>query len=47
MKILVLSNDEMERSVIQQVVQHNGHEILMAGASEDAMQLLQEGKSVL
>lgn len=42
MKILVLSNDEMERSVIQQVVQHNGHETVMAGASDDAMQLLQE-----
>lgn len=43
MKILVLSNDEMERSVIQQVVQHNGHEVLMAGSSDDAMQALQEG----
>jgi diguanylate cyclase (GGDEF)-like protein len=43
MKILVLSNDEMERTVIQQVVQHNGHEILVAGNSDDAMQLLQEG----
>jgi len=44
MKILVLSNDEMERSVIQQVVQHNGHEVLMAGKSDDAMQFLQEGE---
>jgi diguanylate cyclase (GGDEF)-like protein len=43
MKILVLSNDEMERSVIQQVVQHNGHEVLMAGNSDDAMLHLQEG----
>lgn len=44
MKILVLSNDEMERSVIHQVVQHNGHEVLMAGNSDDAMQHLQEGE---
>jgi two-component system chemotaxis response regulator CheY len=43
MKILVLSNDEMERSVIQQVVQHNGHETIMAGNSDEAMQILQEG----
>jgi two-component system chemotaxis response regulator CheY len=43
MKILVLSNDEMERSVIHQVVQHNGHEVVMAGNSDDAMQYLQEG----
>lgn len=43
MKILVLSNDEMERSVIHQVVQHNGHEVLMAGDSESAIQLLREG----
>ena len=44
MKILVLSNDEMERSVIHQVVQHNGHEVLVAGNSDDAMQFLQEGE---
>jgi two-component system, cell cycle response regulator len=44
MKILVLSNDEMERTVIQQVVQHNGHEVFTAGNSDDAMQLLQEGQ---
>ena len=43
MKILILSNDEMERTVIQQVLNSNGHEILMAGTSDDAMQLLQEG----
>ncbi|HSO11503.1 MAG TPA: diguanylate cyclase [Anaerolineales bacterium] len=42
MKILVLNNDEMERSVIQQVLQHNGHEIITAGNSEDAMQVLQK-----
>jgi len=44
MKILVLSTDEMERSVIQQVVQHNGHESIMADSSDEAMQLLQEGE---
>lgn len=43
MKILVLGNDEMERSVIHQVIQRNGHEFLAAGNSEEAMQLLQEG----
>lgn len=44
MKILVLNNDVMERSVIQQVLQHNGHEVVDAGNSDDAMQLLQEGE---
>lgn len=44
MKILVLNNDLMERTIIQQVVQHNGHEILYAENSEAAMQLLQEGE---
>jgi len=43
MKILVLNNDIMERTVIQQVLQHNGHELLPAENSETAMQLLQEG----
>lgn len=43
MKILVLSNDLMERTVIQQVLQRNGHEILPAENSEVAMQLLREG----
>lgn len=42
MKILVLDNDEMERSVIQQVLGHNGHEVVTAGNSDDAMQLLRE-----
>lgn len=42
MKILVLSNDEMERTVIRQVVQHNGHELLTAGDSEEALQTLRE-----
>ena len=44
MKILVLDNDVMERSVIQQVLQHNGHEVVMAANSDDAMQVLQEGE---
>lgn len=43
MKILVLNNDMMERTVIQQVLQHNGHEIISAVDSDTAMQLLQEG----
>ncbi len=44
MKILVLNNDLMERTVIQQVLQHNGHQIVAAENSEVAMQLLQEGE---
>jgi two-component system chemotaxis response regulator CheY len=43
MKILVLNNDVVERTVIQQVLQHNGHEIMIAENSDAAMQLLQEG----
>ena len=43
MKILVLNNDVMERTVIQQVLQVNGHEIVAAENSDTAMQLLQEG----
>lgn len=42
MKILVLSNDEMERTVIRQVAQHSGHEVLNAGDSEEALQILRE-----
>lgn len=44
MKILVFNNDVMERSVIQQVLQRNGHEIIWAENSETAMQILQEGE---
>ena len=43
MKILVLNNDLMERSVIQQVLQSNKHDIVSAGDSAAALQLLQEG----
>jgi len=43
MKILVLNNDLTERTIIQQVLQHSGHEIMPAGDSDTAMQLLQEG----
>jgi diguanylate cyclase (GGDEF)-like protein len=43
MKILVLNNDVMERTIIQQVLQYNKHEIIPAQNSEAAMQLLQEG----
>jgi diguanylate cyclase (GGDEF)-like protein len=42
MKILVLNNDVMERSVIQQVLQHNGHEVVTIDNSDDALQILQE-----
>lgn len=45
MKILVLDNDEVERSVIQQTLQQDGHEIILAENSEDAMQLLREGEA--
>src|SRR5512138_1565532 len=44
MKILVLNNDMMERTIIQQVLQNNGHEIIPVGDSDSAMQLLQEGE---
>src|SRR5690349_12813718 len=43
MKVLVLNNDLTERAMIQQVLQHNSHEIISAQDSETAMQLLQEG----
>jgi diguanylate cyclase (GGDEF)-like protein len=43
MKILVLNNDLMERTVIQQVIQEDRHEILPVENSAAAMQLLQEG----
>jgi len=44
MKILVLNNDVMERSVIQQVLQHNGHEVVQAENSDNALQILREGE---
>jgi diguanylate cyclase (GGDEF)-like protein len=43
MRILVLNNDLMERSVIQQVLQSNKHEIISARDSAAAMQRLQDG----
>ena len=43
MKILVINNDFMERSIIQQALQHDKHEIIPAGDSATAMRLLQEG----
>lgn len=43
MKILVLNNDLMERTIIQQVLQQDGHEIMPAENSDAAMQFLQEG----
>lgn len=43
MKILVLNKDLKERAAIQQVLQNNGHELVVAEDSDDAMQHLQEG----
>src|ERR1043165_2665983 len=43
MKVLVINKDLTERTVIQQVLQHNNHEIVSAENSETAMQLLQQG----
>src|SRR5215211_7492236 len=43
MKILVLNQDLDERMIIQQILLHNGHEIVSAETSEVAIQLLQEG----
>jgi two-component system cell cycle response regulator len=43
MKILVLDNDITERSVIQQVLQRNGHQVVMAADSQAAWGLLQSG----
>ncbi len=45
MKILVLNNDVTERSIIQQVLQRNGHEVLTAENSQDAWRQLEEGQS--
>lgn len=42
MKILVLNKDLPERTVIQQVLQNNGHEVVAAEDSTTAMQVLQE-----
>jgi diguanylate cyclase (GGDEF)-like protein len=44
MKVLVLNNDLMERTVIQQVLQRNRHETVLAETTHTAMQLLQEGE---
>ena len=43
MKVLVLNNDLMERTVIQQVLQRNGHDIVVSSGSDEAMQLLRGG----
>ena len=40
MKILVINNDLMERTVIQQVLQVNGHEVVIAENSDTAWKLL-------
>lgn len=44
MKILVLNNDMLERTVIQQILRQMGHEIIPVEDSDSAMQLLQEGE---
>jgi len=43
MKILVINNDLMERTVIMQVLHHNKHEVVVANDSASAMNLLQHG----
>lgn len=43
MKILVLNNDLKERTVIQQVLQNGGHELITAEDSETAIRQIQEG----
>ncbi len=43
MRILVFNKDLTERMVIQQVLQVNGHELILAEDSESAMQQLREG----
>jgi two-component system chemotaxis response regulator CheY len=42
MKILVLHNDLTERTLIEQVLRQNGHEVTTAETSEEAFELLQE-----
>ena len=44
MKILVLNNDLAERTLIEQVLRQNGHEVSTADTSEDAFQLLLQGE---
>jgi diguanylate cyclase (GGDEF)-like protein len=44
MKILVLHNDVTERSLIEQVLQSNGHEVAVVENSDIAFQTLQEGE---
>ncbi len=43
MDILVLTSDLMERSVIQQVLQHSGHQITFTNTVDDAWRRLKEG----
>lgn len=44
MKILVLHNDVTERSLIEQVLQANGHDVAIVEDSDIAFQTLQEGE---
>jgi len=43
LNILVLSNDEKDREVIDKTARHLGHQVLMTGDSDNAMQRLQDG----
>jgi diguanylate cyclase (GGDEF)-like protein len=43
MKILVLNTDLTERSVIQQVLQRGGHQVIMADTSQEAWEVLRQG----
>ncbi|MFZ5912169.1 MAG: GGDEF domain-containing protein [Chloroflexota bacterium] len=43
MDILVLTSDLMERSVIQQVLQHSGHQVTFTHSMEDAWRRMKEG----
>jgi two-component system chemotaxis response regulator CheY len=43
MKVLVLNNDLMERTVIQQVLHRNGHEIVYSESSDEALKQLRMG----
>jgi two-component system, cell cycle response regulator len=44
MKILVLDNDWTERTLIEQTLLQNGHEILAVGKSAEALEMLQMGE---
>lgn len=45
MRILVLSNDGSERSLIEQVLQSNRHEVVLVEDSDSAFEILQHGET--